>query len=931
MADGISQACLRLSSGNGIPRRAHSWRSHASRSGSTAGVSPADRRDRLAGQVVGRRSEAAGRDDQVGALESRRAKASVTVVEVVGQGRQPDDPRRPAGQRAGQLAGVGVARVADGQLGADAQHLGRQQSSGLGGDHPPQRSACRADSGRTGRSRSAGIIGERPPRPQPDPEQPPWTIRPAPPPPPPPPPGRPARRRGAARAASRRGCATRLASTRDAAMRALVMAHVDLAKAEAGAIAGRGRPTCRARRAGPRPRHLRGLPARHRRFAVRSGSGCSGRWAGASSTASCCSCRSRWPPVLLGVGVSGRRIGRVLVIAIVVGIVTSVVLGLGLLNQLYAAIGDAARPRSIRRIRPLVVGVAPRRRSLGLLVGIITAVRMSASGGGAVRRLGRPDRVRRGARRVHRDHLLAPGRGRASASPSATWPGSALMALDICRTGIDMRGPQGPVHADPDHRDQQGDARVATETDAARDRVLAARAPLGDELETPRGLGRGRRSTSPPRSGAARPRPRRVAGGTAFLVLGGPRRVFGRGRRGRLRGAAAAAQVDAARRDREDAASTSATMATRSAARSSAISRPTRSRRNATGSRTRTLLLLTVARPLLGAAAKAAGGWLFDTDDRGLPGPAGADPGEDAAPARRRRRPVARLPRYRAWTRRARPGSERGRGPSAERRRGHALDFAAGEWRNGRRAGLRSRCRESGVEVRSLSRLPMFGRACRAIRPCPAFERAAGRDRASSAPPVEPARRARAFERGAHQPPAYASHSYLPGIEGRNRPKTTPRARIHEGPTLGRPAPRSIWAAMTAGQDWGAYRPAYGPLRGLRGRRLATAAATPGRSRRPPPGLPLYCSGDADHLHPRPRIHRPARGRASPGAAQPRHRRRGPPPVAQHARPGLPSRQGAATGPGAAPRSRRRPRRGRRAPRQRRLPRGDDRAGPPAR
>ena len=31
--------------------------------------------------------------------------------------------------------------------------------------------------------------------------------------------------------------------------------------------------------------------------------------------------------------------------------------------------------------------------------------------------------------------------------------------------------------------------------------------------------------------------------------------------------------------------------------------------------------------------------------------------------------------------------------------------LAAGEWRNGRRAGLRSRCRVSGVEVRPLSRL----------------------------------------------------------------------------------------------------------------------------------------------------------------------------------------------------------------------------------
>jgi hypothetical protein len=35
-------------------------------------------------------------------------------------------------------------------------------------------------------------------------------------------------------------------------------------------------------------------------------------------------------------------------------------------------------------------------------------------------------------------------------------------------------------------------------------------------------------------------------------------------------------------------------------------------------SRTRTLLLLTVARPLLNSAAKAAGGWLFRTDDEGF-------------------------------------------------------------------------------------------------------------------------------------------------------------------------------------------------------------------------------------------------------------------------------------------------------------------------
>ena len=69
-ADPISHACLRLSSGKGMSRRRHSSRSHASRSGSRFGRLIADGGDRLAGQVVRRRTEAAGRDDQV-----RRARA----------------------------------------------------------------------------------------------------------------------------------------------------------------------------------------------------------------------------------------------------------------------------------------------------------------------------------------------------------------------------------------------------------------------------------------------------------------------------------------------------------------------------------------------------------------------------------------------------------------------------------------------------------------------------------------------------------------------------------------------------------------------------------------------------------------------------------------------------------------------------------------
>jgi hypothetical protein len=71
---------------------------------------------------------------------------------------------------------------------------------------------------------------------------------------------------------------------------------------------------------------------------------------------------------------------------------------------------------------------------------------------------------------------------------------------------------------------------VATETDAARDRVLAARAALGDELETLEASARAAADVpakirrSPGKAAA-------LAGGTAFLVLGGPRRVFRAGRR----------------------------------------------------------------------------------------------------------------------------------------------------------------------------------------------------------------------------------------------------------------------------------------------------------------------------------------------------------------------------------------------------------------
>jgi hypothetical protein len=71
---------------------------------------------------------------------------------------------------------------------------------------------------------------------------------------------------------------------------------------------------------------------------------------------------------------------------------------------------------------------------------------------------------------------------------------------------------------------------VATETDAARDRVLAARAALGDELEALEASARdavdipSKVRRSPARAAA-------IAGSAGFVVLGGPKRLFGAARR----------------------------------------------------------------------------------------------------------------------------------------------------------------------------------------------------------------------------------------------------------------------------------------------------------------------------------------------------------------------------------------------------------------
>ncbi len=157
---------------------------------------------------------------------------------------------------------------------------------------------------------------------------------------------------------------------------------------------------------------------------------------------------------------------------------------------------------------------------------------------------------------------------------------------------------------------------MAAETDAARDRVLAARAALGEELETLEASARAavdvpaKIKRSPAKAAA-------IAGGAAFLVAGGPRRLFRAGKQAvtgpaePLPESMLPKEVEKTlRKLGDDGAKVRGALERDFAAYTKQASRDR--------SGLRTMLLLTVARPLLSGATKAAAGWLFRTDDEGF-------------------------------------------------------------------------------------------------------------------------------------------------------------------------------------------------------------------------------------------------------------------------------------------------------------------------
>ena len=157
---------------------------------------------------------------------------------------------------------------------------------------------------------------------------------------------------------------------------------------------------------------------------------------------------------------------------------------------------------------------------------------------------------------------------------------------------------------------------MATETDAARDRVLAARAELGDELDNLEASVRAaidvpaKIRRSPARAAA-------VAGSAGFLVLGGPKRLFGAARRAVLGPTAALPkrmlpdEIEKTLRELGDDGEKVRGALERDFA--GYAKQASKERPGVTGA-----LTSAVGRPLLNRALKAAGEWFLRTDDDGF-------------------------------------------------------------------------------------------------------------------------------------------------------------------------------------------------------------------------------------------------------------------------------------------------------------------------
>jgi hypothetical protein len=138
--------------------------------------------------------------------------------------------------------------------------------------------------------------------------------------------------------------------------------------------------------------------------------------------------------VLLAVRVDPVRIARALVIGLAVAVLASVILGLGLLNQLYVRIGDTLGLAIDPAVRPLVVGMG-----VGALVGLMIAILVAS-------RITRPNWVAAVAAGVVFGILIGaftsitfgPQIGVAIGITLGLLAWAAAMGLDVYQTGIDI-------------------------------------------------------------------------------------------------------------------------------------------------------------------------------------------------------------------------------------------------------------------------------------------------------------------------------------------------------------------------------------------------------------------------------------------------------------------------------------------------------------
>jgi hypothetical protein len=144
--------------------------------------------------------------------------------------------------------------------------------------------------------------------------------------------------------------------------------------------------------------------------------------------------------VLIAVGIAPRRIAGALLVSVVIGIVVGVVFGLDLPNRLYTAIGDSLDVAVDPGYRPLVVGVLLW-MLIGLIAGLVVAVRMSASGGGRFAALAGLI-VFGAAFGAFSSITFGPqvGAGIGITAGYVAW--IALMAIDVSRTGVDVEALQ---------------------------------------------------------------------------------------------------------------------------------------------------------------------------------------------------------------------------------------------------------------------------------------------------------------------------------------------------------------------------------------------------------------------------------------------------------------------------------------------------------